>query len=101
MLTFFSFSKTEICSPKDKSDSISVIRLKEDAQDYRYFPCPDLPPLLISDDKLDEIKSNCPETPLDKKLRFQNEFQLSFIDSDRICQSLEIADYFETLSKKI
>ena len=85
----------------DKLDSISVVRLKEDAQDYRYFPCPDLPPVLLSDKKLKEIKSGCPEIPTDKQLRFQNNYKLSFTDSNRICQSLEIANYFEELSKKI
>ncbi|MAJ44375.1 MAG: Asp-tRNA(Asn)/Glu-tRNA(Gln) amidotransferase GatCAB subunit B [Candidatus Marinimicrobia bacterium] len=85
----------------DKSDSISILRIKEDAQDYRYFPCPDLPLVSIESKKIDKIKFSCPETPINKRLRFQKEYQLSFIDSERICQSLDIANYFENLSNRI
>ena len=50
---------------------------------------------LIKNEKLDEIKSNCPETPIDKIIRFQEKYSLSFIDTNRICQTVEFADYFD------
>ena len=85
----------------DKSDSISVIRLKEDAHDYRYFPCTDLPPVQIEQKTLYSLKSDCLEIPVNRINRFQKEFNLSFLDSERICQQKEFADYFENLSSKI
>ncbi|MBC8197572.1 MAG: Asp-tRNA(Asn)/Glu-tRNA(Gln) amidotransferase subunit GatB [Candidatus Marinimicrobia bacterium] len=85
----------------DKADSISVLRLKEDAHDYRYFPCPDLPPVFIDDKIIKKLNDNCPEKPIEKVKRFQKDYKLSLSDSERICQESNFANYFENLIIKI
>jgi aspartyl-tRNA(Asn)/glutamyl-tRNA(Gln) amidotransferase subunit B len=85
----------------DKADSITVLRLKEDAHDYRYFPCPDLPPVFIDDKIIKKLNDICPEKPLEKVKRFQIDYNLSLSDSERICQESDFATYFENLIIKI
>ncbi len=71
------------------------MRGKEDAHDYRYFPDPDLLPLVIDDDWIDAIKNTLPELPYDKKERFINEYRLSFDDASFLTSSRELSHYFE------
>ena len=85
----------------DKADSISVLRLKEDAHDYRYFPCPDLPPIFIDNKIIEKLNDICPEKPIEKVKRFQKDYKLSLYDSERICQESNFANYFENLIIKI
>ncbi len=77
-----------------------VMRNKEDASDYRYFPEPDLLPIEVSQDKIDSIKSSLPELPDQKKLRYIKELGISEYDADVIISDKAIADYFEELTKK-
>ena len=72
-----------------------VMRTKEDAHDYRYFPDPDLLPLIISDDWLARVKSELPELPTQKRQRFISELGLSAYDATALTASQEMATYFE------
>lgn len=71
------------------------MRSKEEAHDYRYFPDPDLVPVLIDDDWESIIKKNLPELPSEKKQRFINEFSLPEYDAEVLTQSKAVAEYFE------
>ncbi len=73
------------------------MRSKEEANDYRYFPDPDLLPVEISDELLDKIRAELPELPMEKKARFIAEFGLSEYDADVLTSQKYLADYFETL----
>ncbi|CAB1276825.1 Asp-tRNA(Asn)/Glu-tRNA(Gln) amidotransferase subunit GatB [Candidatus Nitrosacidococcus tergens] len=71
------------------------MRSKEEAMDYRYFPDPDLLPLVIDDEFIATIKTTLPELPDTKRKRFINEYQLSAYDADVLTSSRELADYYE------
>jgi aspartyl-tRNA(Asn)/glutamyl-tRNA(Gln) amidotransferase subunit B len=71
------------------------MRSKEDAHDYRYFPEPDLVPLVISDEWLARVKSTLPEMPTSRKNRFVSEFGLREYDASVLTQDRILADYFE------
>lgn len=71
------------------------MRSKEDAHDYRYFPDPDLVPLNISDEWLDEIRSNQPEFKEEKAIRYREEFGIPDYDIGLITDSKKLADIFE------
>lgn len=73
------------------------MRSKEDSHDYRYFPDPDLPPMVLSDSFLDDVRATLPELPTEKKSRFQSEFGLSLEDADILTADRETADFFETV----
>lgn len=77
-----------------RSESFAM-RSKEDAQDYRYFPEPDLAPIEISDEWLAEIKSRQPELRDAKKERYKSEYELPEYDADIITASKKMADIFE------
>jgi len=70
-------------------------RSKEYAHDYRYFPEPDLPPLLISRQWVEEIRRKMPELPDAKKARFRQQYSLSEYDASVLTQSRSLADFFE------
>ncbi len=70
-------------------------RSKEYAQDYRYFPEPDLPPLLINADWVNEIQQALPELPDARRARFMHSFGLSSYDAEQLTASRSTADYFE------
>ena len=71
------------------------MRGKEDAQDYRYFPDPDLPPLVVSEDFVEDVRKELPELPNARKERFMEQLGLSESDAGQLTQSRELADYFE------
>lgn len=71
------------------------IRSKEDAEDYRYFPEPDVPPVVISREWTDEIRSRLPEFKEEKEERYQKEFGLSAYDAGVLTQSKHLAELFE------
>lgn len=74
-----------------------LMREKEGAADYRYFPEPDLSPLDISESWQSEIRSRLPELPQQKAERFQSRYQLSPYDASVLTASRELANYFETV----
>ncbi len=80
--------------------STRVMRTKEDAHDYRYFPDPDLYPLKIEDSEITKIKQSLPELPEDKKNRYINQLGLSEYDAGVLTAEKEIAEYFDNLFNK-
>ena len=78
----------------NKGESVSM-RSKEDAQDYRYFPEPDIPPIIISDDLISSIRNNQPEFASDKIERYINDFGIPKADAQIIASSKHIAKIFE------
>jgi aspartyl-tRNA(Asn)/glutamyl-tRNA(Gln) amidotransferase subunit B len=80
----------------DKNETRSM-RSKEEANDYRYFPDPDLLPLLIENDLLESVRATLPELPNEKRDRFVNELGLSLYDASLLTSSRELADYFEAV----
>lgn len=77
-----------------------TMRSKEDAMDYRYFPDPDLPPLVLTQEFVDEIKKTLPELPDAKKVRYMSEFGIPEYDAGVLTIDTEISAYFEQLIKK-
>jgi aspartyl-tRNA(Asn)/glutamyl-tRNA(Gln) amidotransferase subunit B len=71
------------------------MRSKEDAQDYRYFPDPDLLPLEVSEEWLERTRKALPELPQAKRERYQRELGLSAYDANLLTESLDKANYFE------
>lgn len=76
-----------------------VMRKKEFAHDYRYFPEPDLLPLVLSDEYIENIKKEMVELPDAKKARFVKELGLTPYDADVLCENKETADFFEKAAK--
>ena len=83
----------------DKNETRSM-RSKEEANDYRYFPDPDLLPVVINDELLVQIKNSLPELPTEKKIRFIDDFGLSEYDAENLTVQKDIADYFESMIAK-
>jgi len=77
-----------------------TMRSKEDAMDYRYFPDPDLPPLVISQEYVDEIKRSLPELPQARKARYISNLGLTEYDAGVLTANEEISAYFEKLIQK-
>ncbi|MBN1537574.1 MAG: Asp-tRNA(Asn)/Glu-tRNA(Gln) amidotransferase subunit GatB [Anaerolineales bacterium] len=71
-------------------------RSKEEAHDYRYFPEPDLPPLVVEREWVEQIRASLPELPIARLRRFQSQYQLSAYDAEVLTAEQETADYFET-----
>jgi len=76
-------------------DETRSMRSKEEANDYRYFPDPDLLPVSITSDLIDNIKSNMPELPTIKKDRFKTQYKLNEYDIDILTNNRELSEYFE------
>ena len=74
-----------------------MMRSKEDAHDYRYFPDPDLPPLVIEPARIERVKASLPELPAAMQARFAADFGLSAYDAAQLTSSLETARYFEAV----
>ncbi len=85
--------QTRLFDP-DRKETRSM-REKEEAHDYRYFPDPDLPPLIIEDETLSTIQTTLPELPMAKADRYQNELGLSEYDANLLIEEKEVATYFE------
>lgn len=79
----------------DVNDETRSMRTKEDAQDYRYFPCPDLPPLIVSKEWIEEVRQSMPELPAACRARYESELGLSAYDAAKMTVNRETADYFE------
>jgi aspartyl-tRNA(Asn)/glutamyl-tRNA(Gln) amidotransferase subunit B len=85
--------ETRLYDP-DRRETRSM-RSKEDAQDYRYFPDPDLPPLVIAQDWIERVRSALPELPEAMKKRFEAQYALGSADAAQLTGSLALARYFE------
>ncbi len=83
----------------NKKNETRSMRSKEDAHDYRYFPDPDLLPLELSDEFINDLKKNIPELPDEKKKRFMEKFKLSSYEATILVSDIETSKYFEEVIK--
>jgi aspartyl-tRNA(Asn)/glutamyl-tRNA(Gln) amidotransferase subunit B len=89
--------ETRLWDP-DKNKTFTM-RSKEDAQDYRYFPDPDLLPLIVTETMVQKMRAELPELPLARRARFVSEHGLPEYDAEVLTTEKEIADYFEEAAK--
>jgi len=82
-------------------DETRSMRSKEDAHDYRYFPDPDLPPLVIAPEWIEAVRSTMPELPEQMRQRFVDALGLVPVDAAQICQAPELAQYFEVVANAL
>jgi aspartyl-tRNA(Asn)/glutamyl-tRNA(Gln) amidotransferase subunit B len=80
----------------DRNETRSM-RSKEEANDYRYFPDPDLLPLLVENDLIESVRATLPELPNEKRDRFVNDLELSLYDASLLTSSRELAEYYEAV----
>jgi aspartyl-tRNA(Asn)/glutamyl-tRNA(Gln) amidotransferase subunit B len=80
----------------DRALETRVMRSKEEAHDYRYFPEPDLPPLIVSEQFVDEVRRAMPELPENRRKRFGEQYGLSYADASQLVSERSLADYYET-----
>lgn len=80
-------------------DETRPMRSKEESNDYRYFPDPDLLPVVIDPEVLQQIKQTLPELPDEKIARFKNDYSLSNYDADNLAMNKDTAEYFEETVK--
>jgi len=80
---------------------VEPMRSKEYAHDYRYFPEPDLVPIVIAKEWIEQIRVTMPELPLAKKQRLINEYNIPEYDADVLTDDPALADYFESVAKKV
>ena len=88
--------ETRLYDP-DKNETRSM-RGKEDANDYRYFPDPDLLPVEVTPEFIDSVRATLPELPDAKRQRFMTQYGLSPYDADSLTQSRDVAEYFEAVT---
>ena len=84
----------------DKGET-RAMRSKEDAHDYRYFPDPDLLPLAIDNEWIEQVRGTLPELPLSKQARYVADLGLSIYDADTLTSSREMADFFEVTLNEV
>jgi aspartyl-tRNA(Asn)/glutamyl-tRNA(Gln) amidotransferase subunit B len=82
-------------------DETRSMRSKEDAHDYRYFPDPDLPPLIIDPGWIERVRASMPELPAALRVRFVNEFGLAPADAAQLTGSRALATYFEVVTRAL
>jgi aspartyl-tRNA(Asn)/glutamyl-tRNA(Gln) amidotransferase subunit B len=75
------------------------MRSKEDAHDYRYFPEPDLPPLVVSREWVEDARASLPELPAERRRRFATEYALPGYDAGVLTQERDVAEYFEAAAR--
>ncbi len=83
----------------EKNNKTRVMRSKEDAHDYRYFPEPDLQPLVVTHEFIQKAKKAMPELPSAMLERFESEFGLNFSDASQLVAEKDLAEYFETVAR--
>ena len=81
-------------------DQTRPMRSKEEAMDYRYFPDPDLPPLVLTEDFIREVEATLPELPDARRTRFMAQYGLNKYDAGVLTGSREMADYYETVVRE-
>jgi len=79
----------------DRAMETRVMRSKEEAHDYRYFPEPDLPPLIVSDQFVEDVRRTMPELPENRRKRFSEQYGLSYADASQLVSERSLADYYE------
>lgn len=83
----------------DHRETLRTMRSKEESHDYRYFPEPDLPPLLLDDSFIAEARSGLPERPRELRARLESEYGLSRYDADVLSQNAATAGYYEEVAR--
>jgi aspartyl-tRNA(Asn)/glutamyl-tRNA(Gln) amidotransferase subunit B len=83
----------------EKNNRTRVMRSKEDAHDYRYFPEPDLQPLTVSTEFIDSVKRSMPEMPDNMRDRFVDVYELGFSEASQLVSDKALAEYFETTAR--
>lgn len=83
----------------DRAMETRVMRSKEEAHDYRYFPEPDLPPLIVTNEFIEQVRQHMPELPEQRVKRFVDEYGLSFGDASQLVAERSLADYYEETVK--
>jgi aspartyl-tRNA(Asn)/glutamyl-tRNA(Gln) amidotransferase subunit B len=83
----------------DRAMETRVMRSKEEAHDYRYFPEPDLQPLIVSDEFVEGVRASLPELPERRIKRFAEEYGLNFADASQLVSDRSLADYYEAAAK--
>lgn len=79
----------------ERAGETRAMRSKEEAHDYRYFPEPDLPPLVVTNNFIDELRRSMPELPAPRAKRFSKQYGLSFTDASQLTAERSLADYYE------
>jgi aspartyl-tRNA(Asn)/glutamyl-tRNA(Gln) amidotransferase subunit B len=79
----------------ERAGATRVMRSKEEAHDYRYFPEPDLQPLVVAADFVERVRAEMPELPEARRQRFMAEYELSFADASLLTRDRALADYYE------
>jgi aspartyl-tRNA(Asn)/glutamyl-tRNA(Gln) amidotransferase subunit B len=79
----------------ERAGETRVMRSKEEAHDYRYFPEPDLPPLIIADEFIERVRESMPELPEARRRRFMDQYGLSYNDASQLTSERSLADYYE------
>jgi aspartyl-tRNA(Asn)/glutamyl-tRNA(Gln) amidotransferase subunit B len=82
----------------DEKQKTVLLRSKEDAADYRYFPEPDLPPMTIDDKTIEKMKENIPELPLAKRIKFIEKYGISEEEALYFCETPQLAQFFEDVA---
>src|SRR5258707_6454376 len=75
------------------------MRSKEEAHDYRYFPEPDLPPLVVTNEFINNVQASLPGLPGPRAKRFSEQYGLSFADSSQLTSERSLADYYENAAE--
>jgi aspartyl-tRNA(Asn)/glutamyl-tRNA(Gln) amidotransferase subunit B len=83
----------------EKNNRTRVMRSKENAHDYRYFPEPDLQPLVVSAEFIEQVRSEMPELPDAMRDRFMSEYDVSFSDASQLVSDKDLAQFYETTAK--
>lgn len=83
----------------ERAMATRVMRSKEEAHDYRYFPEPDLPPLVVSSEFIEEVRNSMPELPEARRNRFSEQYGLGFADASQLVADRSVADYYEETVK--
>ncbi len=79
----------------ERAGETRPMRSKEEAHDYRYFPEPDLPPLVVTSEFIEGVRASLPELPEERRRRFTEQYQLSYADASQLTSDRALADYYE------
>ncbi len=83
----------------DRALETRVMRSKEEAHDYRYFPEPDLQPLIVTEQFIEDVRRSMPELPEDRRKRFGEQYGLSYADASQLVSDRKLADYYEAAAE--
>ncbi len=83
----------------ERAAQTRIMRSKEEAHDYRYFPEPDLPPLVVPGEFIERVRAEMPELPDARRARFMEEYELSFNDAAQFTSDRALADYYEPAAR--